>query len=194
MTVLSATLLLFLVMDPLGNIPLFLTQLQVVQESRRNRVLMRELLLALLVLIVFLFSGTWILDLLGISEPSLTVAGGIILFLIAIRMVFPQTRAASEPELAGEPMLVPLAVPLIAGPSSMATVMLIMSREPARWAEWIAALGMAWLATGAILFAAGGLRRFLGVRGLIAIERLMGMILTTLAVEMFLTGVKLFIE
>lgn len=192
MTLASATLLLFLVMDPLGNIPFFLTLLGEVPAGRRKRVLLRELAIALGVLVIFLFAGTHILDLMGISEPSLTIAGGIILFLIAIRMVFPKTRRTAEPELEGEPFLVPLAVPLIAGPSAMATVMLIISREPARWPEWLGALILAWAATGIILFAASGLRRFLGLRGLIAIERLMGMVLTTLAVEMFLTGIRQF--
>jgi small neutral amino acid transporter SnatA (MarC family) len=150
-------------MDPLGNIPLFLPILSKVSPERQQRVLLRELAIAFVVLVLFLFSGTHFLALLGVSEPSLTVAGGTILFMIAIRMIFPKTRREGEMELDGEPFLVPLAVPLIAGPSAMATVILIMSREPERWPEWLGALAVAWAATGVILFAASGLRRFLGV-------------------------------
>jgi len=194
MTLLSAALLLFLVMDPLGNIPVFLTTLKAVEPKRQVRVVLRELVIALVVLIIFLFSGRYILGFLQISEPSLTIAGGIILFMISIRMVFPGRRDQKEIELEGEPLVVPLAIPFVAGPSAMASVMLIMNREPGRWREWLVALLIAWIATGVILLAASGLRRHLGERGLIAMERLMGMVLTTLAVQMLMTGVGSFLE
>lgn len=194
MTLLSAALLLFLVMDPLGNIPVFLTTLKSVEPKRQLRVVLRELVIALAVLIAFLFSGRYILGFLQISEPSLTIAGGIILFMIAIRMVFPHRRTGAEAELEGEPLVVPLAIPFVAGPSAMASVMLIMNRQPDRWREWLIALLLAWTASGIILLAASGLRRHLGERGLIAMERLMGMVLTTLAVQMLMTGVGSFLE
>jgi len=194
MTLLAAALLLVLVMDPLGNIPFFLTALEPVEDKRRTMVVLRELLIALAVLVIFLFAGRYILDFLQISEPSLTIAGGIILFMIAIRMVFPRRRDVVESELEGEPFIVPLAIPFIAGPSAMASLMLIMNRQPERWREWLVSLLIAWLATGVILLAASGLRRHLGERGLIAMERLMGMVLTTLAVQMLMTGVASFLE
>ena len=147
-----------------------------------------------MVLVIFLFAGRYILVFLQISEPSLTIAGGIILFMIAIRMVFPNRRDYNEIEIEGEPLIVPLAIPFVAGPSAMASVMLIMNREPLRWREWLIALLLAWVATGIILLAASGLRRHLGERGLIAMERLMGMVLTTLAVQMLMTGVGSFLE
>ncbi len=189
MTLLSAFVLLFLVMDAFGNIPLFLAALAPVAPERRGRVIARELVIALAVLLVFLFAGPVVLRGLGISEGALSIAGGIILFLIALRMIFPQHGSMAEEDL-GEPFIVPLAIPFVAGPSAMATLMLVMSEDPARWPTWLLALVLAWAATAVILLAAGRLSRMLGRRGLIAMERLMGMVLTALAVEMFLRGLS----
>lgn len=193
MTLLSTTLLLVLVMDPVGNVPAFLAVLRRVEPQRQRRVVLRELSIALFVLVFFLFAGRFLLGLLHIAEPSLTVAGGIILFLIALRMIFPGRLGSSEGDVEGEPFIVPLAVPFVAGPSTMASVMLIMSREPGRWPEWLLALVLAWLATSVSLLAANSLKRYLGERGLIAMERLMGMLLSTLAVQMFLDGVSAYL-
>jgi multiple antibiotic resistance protein len=198
MTLFSAALLLFLVMDPFGNVPVFLSVLRSVDEDRRRWVIARELLIALAFLVAFLFGGRYVLDAIGISESSLTVAGGVILFLIALRMIFPTPGGifgadAEEAEDAEtEPILVPLAIPLIAGPSAMASVLFMMSSNPARWLEWLAALGLAWAATGAVLLLAPNLVRLMGNRGLIATERLMGMVLTAIASKMILTGVAEF--
>jgi multiple antibiotic resistance protein len=189
MTLLSAFLLLFLVMDPAGNVPLFLSALEPVPPERRRRVIARELAIALGVLVLFLFVGPALLGAIGISESGLAIAGGIILFLIAVRMVFPQHGTLGE-ELFDEPFVVPLAIPFVAWPSAMAAVMLVMSEDPERWPEWLAALVLAWAASSAILLAAPRLRQVLGRRGLVAIERLMGMVLTALAVEMFLRGLR----
>ena len=190
MSVVSAFVLLFFVMDAFGNIPLFLAALAPVEPARRRRVVVRELLIALGVLVVFLFAGPSVLETLGISERSLSIAGGIILFLIALRMIFPQQHGTmAEEPVDAEPFVVPLAIPFVAGPSAMASVMLLVSREPLRWPEWLAALVLAWAATAAILLLAPRLARVLGRRGLIAIERLMGMVLTALAVEMVVRGV-----
>ncbi len=133
------------------------------------------------------------LQLLQISEPSLTIAGGLILFLIAIKMIFPTKQGVFGQGAGGEPFIVPLAIPYVAGPSALATVLLITSREPDRWLEWLIAIGSAWLATGLILLFATAFGRFLGERGMIAIERLMGMILTAIAVQMFMTGISQFL-
>jgi len=198
MTLLSAALLLFLVMDPFGNVPIFLSVLRSVDEDRRRRVIARELLIALVFLLAFLFGGRYLLNAIGISESTLTVAGGVILFLIALRMIYPSpggvfgADAENAEDAAGEPLLVPLAVPLIAGPSAMASVLFIMSSNPARWLEWLAALGLAWGATGAVLLLAPNLARLMGQRGLIATERLMGMVLTAIASKMVLTGIAEF--
>lgn len=194
MTLLSAALLLFLVLDPFGNIPFFLSALKTVDEKRHTRIIIRELLIALVVLMFFLFSGQYLLELLHISEPSLSAAGGIILFLIAVRMIFPMRRANEGDQFEGEPFIVPLAIPYVAGPSAMASVLLIMSREPERWLEWLGALLLAWGSTSIILLISNSLKRFLTNRGLVAMERLMGMVLAAIAVQMFLNGIAEFLR
>ncbi len=190
--ILSAAILLFLVMDPLGNVPLFLSVLDGVAPERRQRVLVRELLLALLFLGAFLGFGGALLSLLGIRQESLSIAGGIIVFLIALKMIFPSPSGGSaDHELEGEPLVVPLAVPLVAGPSAFATLLLLgQGATGLPQGQLAIALLIAWGASAAILLASGVLRRILGKRGLIAIERLMGMLLVALAVQMFLDGVK----
>ena len=193
MTVFSAAMLLFLVMDPFGNIPLFMTALNHVDAKRHRPIIVRELLIALGVLIVFLFAGQYLLHVLQIRSNALTAAGGVILLLIAIKMVFPRSGGLSEETPDGEPFVVPLAVPYVAGPSAMAVVLLIMTREPARWPEWLAAVGLAWFVSGLIILAAGALVRLLGKKVLTAIERLMGMLLVAVAVQMLMTGVAQFL-
>jgi multiple antibiotic resistance protein len=189
MEIISAATLLFLVMDPLGNIPIFLSVLEDVAPERRTRVLLRELLLAFLVLVIFLFFGQYLLGFLQLSEHSIRIAGGIIMFLIALKMVFPVKRMAHDAEdVQGEPLLVPLAIPLVAGPSAMAVVMLMATNNPDRMTDWLLALFAAWLLSSLILVSANGLKRFLGHRGLIAMERLMGMLLIAIAVQMLLEG------
>ncbi len=191
MDIVSAATLLFLVMDPLGNIPVFLSVLDKVAPERRTRVLVRELILALIVLIAFLYAGEVVIGFLGLSEHSIRIAGGIILFLIALKMVFPVTRSAhAVEETQGEPLLVPLAIPMVAGPSAMAVVMLLSTNEPGRMTDWLLALLVAWFISSVILISATGLKRYLGQRGLIAIERLMGMLLIAIAVQMLLEGIS----
>jgi len=188
MTTSSAAVLLFFVMDPIGNIPLFLAALQPVAPARRLRVVARELLIAYALLVGFLFAGRPLLSQLGISEPALTIAGGIVLFLIAIRMVFPAAHGTLLEASEGEPFIVPLAIPYVAGPSALATVLLMTSRDPGRHVEWLLAVSAAWLASAAILLVGARLSDFLGQKGITAIERLMGMLLVAAAVQMFLDG------
>ncbi len=191
MSLLSAIVLIFLVLDPFGNLPFFLIVLKDLPEKSKARVIVRELFIALGVLVIFLFGGQYLLAVLHISEPSLSIAGGIILFLIAIKMIFGgYEQVFSGEQKDSEPFIVPLAVPAIAGPSSMATIMLLMAREPARWLEWLIALLIAWFITGIIILATYKLHQLLGHRVILALERLMGMLLTTVAVEMFIKGIQ----
>jgi MarC family membrane protein len=190
MNFVSAAILLFLVMDPLGNILLFVAALQHVAPERRARVVARELVIAYGVLVLFLFTGEHLLGWLGISGQALTIAGAIVLFLIALRMVFPSAENSLAEHVSGEPLLVPLAVPYVAGPSALATLLLLMSREPTRWPEWLGALTCAWLVSAAILVMGARIGRFFGERGLRALERLMGLLLVALAVQMFLEGLR----
>ncbi len=193
MTLVSATLLLFFVMDPLANVPLFMTALKDVPAHRVRRVIVRDLLIALVVLIAFLFLGRYLLQMLHLSPASLTAAGGVVLLLIALRMVFPSPQRNLHEEVIAEPFIVPLAIPYTAGPGAMATILLFMSQEPERWPVWLAATFLAWLATASILVFSGDIRRTLGDRGLTALERLMGMILVVIAVDMLLSGVAEFL-
>lgn len=188
MSLLSAMLTLFLVMDPLGNIPLFLVLLEDVKPRRRRLILLRESTIALAFLLAFLFAGPYILGFLQISRPALGIAGGLVLFLIALRMIFPVPGGMFGPTPEGEPFIVPIAIPLIAGPSAIATVMLFATRNRARW-EWVIAILGAWAVSTLVLLASTFLRRALRRRGLIAIERLMGMILLTVAVQMLISEI-----
>ena len=189
MTVVSAALLLFLILDPLGNIPVFLSILRHLPPKRQRVVLARELLIALVVLMVFLWVGKYALEVMHLRQESVSIAGGIVLFLIGIRMIFPPPEGLMGELPGGEPFIVPLAIPLVAGPSGMAAVMLMGSREPERLWEWSLALLVAWGATAAILFCAPWLYRLLGARALSAVERLMGMLLVAISVQMLLDGV-----
>lgn len=194
MTLYSATITLLLVMDPLGNIPLFLSVLNHVEPKKRKRIILRESCIAFVILVLFLLFGQYILEGMHISQPALSIAGGIILFLIAIRMIFPHEDPENKAKQHTEPFIVPLAVPLIAGPSTMTIVMLLAHQAPYDMPRWVLALTIAWFITTVILVFAESLRKLLGERGLTAIERLMGMILTTMAVQMFLSGYEQFLH
>lgn len=192
MNIWTATITLILVMDPLGNVPVFISVLNSVTPKRRKIIILRETFFAFLILLLFLFFGKYILESMQISAPALSIAGGIILFLIALRMIFPHEEDAKRTPQMSEPFIVPLAIPLIAGPSALAFVMLLANQAPTHLLWWTLALLIAWLFCTAILVFSDLLRKILGERGLIAIERLMGMILTTMAVQMFLSGIELF--
>ena len=188
MTIASAALLLFLILDPLGNIPVFLSMLRRLTPQRQRVVLARELLIALVVLMVFLWAGKYALEVMHLRQESVAIAGGIVLFLIGIRMIFPPPEGLMGEIPDGEPFIVPMAIPLVAGPSGMAAVMLMGSNEPDRLGEWSLALLIAWGATSAILFSATYLYKLLGARAPTAIERLMGMLLVAISVQMLLDG------
>lgn len=190
----SAFILLILVIDPFGNVPLVNAMLAGITPARRRRIILRECLLALLLLLAFMFFGRKLLQLMHLSEASLSIAGGAILSMIAIRMVFGHPEGAFGPQPKGEPFIVPLAVPLIAGPSALATVMLMATRQPERIGMWLAALVATMAATTVILLAGDWLQRRLGDRIMQALERLMGLILTAVAVEMLLGGIRTFVQ
>jgi MarC family membrane protein len=194
MEIVSAAILLFLIMDPLGNIPVFLSLLKSLPPTRRRFVLAREMLIALAVLLLFLYSGQALLELLHLRQESVSIAGGIVLFLIGIRMIFPPQDGVFGDIPEGEPFIVPMAIPCVAGPSTIAALMLLANNDPGRRLEWTLALVAAWLATAAILFAATALYRWLGERTLTALERLMGMLLVAISVQMFLDGVVKYLK
>jgi multiple antibiotic resistance protein len=194
MDTLSAAVLLFLIMDPLGNIPVFLGLLRPLTPRRRLIVLARELVIALAVLFAVLLAGHWVLAGLHLRQESISIAGGIVLFLIGLKMIFPPPEGLFGEVPDGEPLIVPMAVPLIAGPSTIAALLLLANQNPERTADWSAALVIAWVATAAILFSATWLYRLLGIRVLTALERLMGMLLVALSVQMALDGVAVYLR
>ena len=194
METLSAALLLFLIMDPIGNIPVFLPLLRDLPPRRRRIVLARELLIALATLFVFLLGGQHILDALSLKQEAVSIAGGIILFLIGIRMVFPAPEGVFGDAPEGEPFIVPMAIPCIAGPSVMAALLLLGHENPGRTVDWSIALLLAWFGTAVILFGATSLYRILGARVISALERLMGMLLVALSVQMFLDGLASYLN
>lgn len=188
---LSAFILLLLVLDPFGSLPIYISVLGGVPPARRRRVALRESLIAFGVLLAFMLGGQHFLAVMRLSERSLEVAGGVILLVIAMRMVFAHGGAAYAADPEGrEPFIFPLAVPLLAGPSAMATVLLLANREPGRLAVWIGALTAAMAISAAVLLTADRLKRLLGDSMVAAIEKLMGLVLTAVAVEMVLAGLK----
>ncbi len=189
----SAVFVLTLVMDPLGNIILFVAALKEVPAERKRKVLARELFIALGIMLFFLLFGKSLVSLMDIDSQALSVAGGIVLFLIALQMIFPSKHSYLVDDSEGEPFIVPLAIPLVAGPSTLTTILLFSLHQPSKLGFWVAVVVTAWLINVAIL---GGmsdyLARLLGSRGLRAMEKLMGMIMTVISVQMVMTGLKMF--
>ncbi len=194
MDVLSAIVTLFLVMDPLGNVPLFLSVLKTVPPERRQRVLLRELAVAYVVLVAFLLMGNALLRFLGLEQEAVSITGGIVLFLIALRMIFPEHGTLTDGAPEGEPFVVPLAIPLIAGPSTLATLLLLDRAVPSSTMTLLLVVTVAWALGGVILLSSTFLYRVLGQRGLVAMERLMGMLLVMVAVQMLMNGVATFLH
>ncbi len=193
MDTLSAILLLLTTMDPLGNVASFVAALKHVPPEKRLRVIARELVIALAILLLFLFCGRWVLGLLHLKEEALFISGGVVLFLIALKMVFPPSRKDME-DAPLEPFIVPLATPLVAGPSVLATLLVLVSSQPEMLVNWLTALLVAWAISAAILLAAPTLARLLKEKGCLAVERLMGMLLVMVAVQMFLNGLEHYLK
>jgi MarC family membrane protein len=186
----SALVLLLLVLDPFGSLPIFISVLKGVAPERRAWVALRETAIAFGVLLAFMLAGRGFLALMSLSERSLEVAGGVILLIIAIRMIFAGGAEVYASDSGREPLIFPLAVPLLAGPSAMATVLLLASRQPDRLVHWVGALTLAMVVSATVLLMADRLRRWLGESMVSAIEKLMGLVLTAIAVEMILAGLK----
>lgn len=194
MNVLSAMLTLLLVMDPLGNVPVFMAAVKDLPENRRLKVIARELCFALLIMLGVFWGGQSIMQLFHLTVEALRITGGILLFLIALRMIFPDRRGEKAEQVEEEPFIVPLATPLIVGPSVIATLLLLVSNYPERRGSWLLALVLAWTVVAAVLLAAPFFARILRRRGLLAVERLMGMLLVVVAVQMFLDGLRIIIK
>jgi len=175
-------------MDPLGNVPVFLSVLSHVPEEKRKKILFRELIIALVVLLLFFFLGNYIMAVLHLTADAISISGGIILFLIAIKMIFPSKH--EDQENVGEPFIVPMAIPLIAGPSALAVILLIVNKPGTNLTFPFIALLIAWAVVSVILYYSTFLYKVLKQKGLTALERLMGMLLVIISVQMLLDGLK----
>jgi multiple antibiotic resistance protein len=193
MTLFSIVLILFLIMDPVGNVGSYLQMVNDLPLKRRKWIVLREMLIALAFMILFNYIGEFIFDLLGLSETTLRLSSGFILFLVAIKILFPTHDSLRLNLPKEEPFIIPLAIPLIAGPSLLATIMLFARLEPSQLIM-VGAIFIAWLAAVAVLLLAEPLQKILGKNGLVACERLMGMVLVLLAVQRFLEGIILFYQ
>ena len=191
----SATILLVLITDPFGNIPVFISALKPVAPERRVVVILREVAIAFVILLLFMLVGDRFLQMMSLTPVSLKIGGGIVLFLIAIRMIFPRPDIVGAQAVPlGEPLIVPLAIPGLAGPSALATVMLLTSQAPGQTMEWIGALTVTMAICALVLTMAERIQRLLGERTVMAFERLMGLVLVAISVEMVLAGIKTFVH
>jgi multiple antibiotic resistance protein len=183
--VLSIALLLFIVLDPFGNLVTLNTLLRATEPTRRRRIIIRESVIALGILLLFVFAGGSILRALGLQAYTLGISGGIVLFMIALGMVFPARKVIDDEGLE-DPLVVPIAMPLIAGPGSISIVILLGQQNPVM--RVAAAVALAWLGTAVILAVSTWAFKLLGPRGTLALERLMGILLVMLSVQMVLDG------
>ncbi|QCI19464.1 YhgN family NAAT transporter [Buchnera aphidicola] len=188
--ILSQIILLLLIMDPLGNLPVFVSILKKINPKRRNIVLIREMIIALFIMFLFLLFGKNLLNIFHVTTESVSISGGIILFLIALRMIFPSPEISLNSEKDNEePFLVPLAVPLVSGPSLLATLMLLSHKYPQFLTSLSISLFIAWIITTGILSLSGFFLTVFGKKGIDTLEKLMGLILIMLSVQMFLDGI-----
>jgi len=193
MTLFNLTVILFLIMDPIGNISSFLNLLKDFPKEARRKIIIREMLIALAAMLAFNILGEYIFSVLQISETALKLASGAVLFLVAIKILFPSIDSLRANLPAGEPFITPLAIPLIAGPSLLATIMLFAHLEPSQ-PVMLSAIFMAWLLAVIVLLAGKTLQRIIGTNGLMACERLMGMVLVMLAIQRFAEGLQQFVK
>ncbi|RQT79768.1 MarC family protein [Burkholderia cepacia] len=195
-TFLSATVLLVLITDPLGNIPLFISAMRDVPRERRVMLILREVGIAFVILLFFMLVGDRFLRMMSLTDLSLRLGGGIVLFLIALRMIFPHPDGAlgNDPRAGGEPFIVPLAIPALAGPSALATVMLLTSQGPGKMLEWVGALTVTMIVCAVTLVLAERIQQWIGERTVAAFERLMGLVLVAISVEMMLGGIRAFVH
>ena len=193
MTLINLAIILFLIMDPIGNISSFLSLLEGIPARKRRMIIIREMTIALTVMIAFYYLGEMIFNILNVSETTLRLASGTILFLVAIKILFPTTDSLRANLPKGEPFVTPLAIPLIAGPALMATIMLFAHLESSQPAM-LSAIFLAWAAAVAVLLSSSRLQKLVGSSGLMACERLMAMVLIMLAIQRFLEGIQQFVK
>lgn len=195
----TAFVALFVIIDPIGLTPLFAALTQGDPQSRRRAVGVRACLVALFILSLFTIFGEAVLGFVGISMPAFRIAGGILLFLTALDMLFERRTKrredkADEEEEGDDPSVFPLAIPLIAGPGAIATVILLAGRDPGL-PGILSTIGVTvavLLVVFALFLTAGLLERLLGRVGINVVTRLLGMLLAALSVQFVLDGLRAF--
>lgn len=193
MNLFTLTIILFLIMDPVGNISSFLSLLKDFPKEKRRKIIIREMLIALAAMLAFNFLGEYIFHILEISDTTVKLASGVILFLVAVKILFPSADSLRANLPAGEPFITPLAIPLTAGPSLLATVMLFARLEPSQ-TTMLSAIFISWALAVSVLLLGSRLQRVIGSNGLMACERLMGMVLIMLAIQRFAEGIQQFVK
>ena len=194
--IISTAILIFFILDPFGNIPLILSVLKKVDEKKRSKIILREALLGLGLLIVFLFFGEKFLSVFHLETQAITLSGGVIFFIIGLKMIFPNQNGDEifVTKSVQEPLIVPIAIPMIAGPGALATLLVLAKTNPNNSTELFGSLMLAWVLSTSVLLFSPVLYKVFRTRGLIALERLMGMLLLIISVQMFTDGIKEFVN
>jgi len=192
-SILSTALVLTFILDPFGNVPLLLTILKDVDKSRHRKIIIREMLIGLAILLIFLVAGQNFLDLFHLETSSVSIAGGLIFLIIALKLIFPPEKGGAIFASQGEPFVVPIAMPMVAGPSALATILVMSKNQPDHLGGIFISLMIAWAISAVVLYSSPLFFRILRKRGLIALERLMGMLLLIMAVQMMLDGLRQYI-
>ena len=188
----STAILLFFILDPLGNVPLLLSILKNIDKKRHATIIVREMVIGLIILLIFLFFGEHFLSLFHLQTEAITIAGGIIFFVIALKMIFPNSDGSDlfATTKGDEPLVVPIAMPMIAGPAALATLLVLAKTNAEHTSELFASLLLAWLLSAMVLLFSTQLYKILRTKGLKALERLMGMLLLIMSVQMFIDGIR----
>lgn len=190
MNVASLAVTLFFVLAPFGSLPLVLALLAGIDRKRQRMIIVRESLCAFAILALCYLLGAWFLNLLDIGASDLKICGGAVLGIISLRMIFPPKGASHEGELEAEPFIVPLAVPLMAGPSAMTTVIIMSAQSADAPIAGFGMMALAWLASAVLLVMGVTLGAYIPPRLLPAMERLMGLLLSVIAVHMLMGGLQ----
>ncbi|WP_354623719.1 MarC family protein [Psychromonas sp. MME2] len=188
----STAVLIFFILDPFGNVPLLLSILKNIDKQRHTQIIVREMLIGFLILVVFLFFGEQFLSLFHLETQAITIAGGIIFFVISLKMIFPSPHGGDmfATKVGDEPLVVPIALPMIAGPAALATLLVLAKTNADHSGALFISLFLAWIASAVIMLSSTKLYKILKVKGLTALERLMGMLLLIMSVQMFINGIR----
>ncbi|MCG6200376.1 MarC family protein [Psychromonas antarctica] len=188
----STAVLLFFILDPFGNVPLLLSILKNIDKKKHSKIIIREMLIGLFILVIFMFFGEQFLSLFHLETQAITIAGGIIFFVISLKMIFPSANGGDlfAMKQGDEPLIVPIAMPMIAGPAALATLLVLAKTNVQHSGALFVSVLLAWAMTAAVLLFSPHLYKVLKVKGLTALERLMGMLLLIMSVQMFIDGIR----